>query len=241
MTSRHYHAEHFAAYAQIRRDGLDQWSDLHGPRVGYDAFQARNFLTRAITELPTAAGVLEYGCGTGAAACFLAQQGFRVDAVDLVPDAIELATAHAQRMGVRVDFRVADICDWSGRPGDYDAVVDLFCLQSIVLDADRDRLFTAVRDRLAPTGHYLIATAMFDPDRDYADDHYDSRTGIVWTAASDEDVDRGVETMIIDGRRCRPHRRHLRAEALREELGRHGFKVIEQGGLGGGEVIAQPA
>jgi len=54
---------------------------------------------------------LEIGCGTGTNAVWLARQGFRVTAVDLVPLAIERAVARAKSAGVSVDFRAASLLD----------------------------------------------------------------------------------------------------------------------------------
>jgi SAM-dependent methyltransferase len=54
---------------------------------------------------------LEIGCGTGTNAVCLAQQGFDVTAVDLVPLAIERAVERATAAGVQVDFRVANVLD----------------------------------------------------------------------------------------------------------------------------------
>jgi SAM-dependent methyltransferase len=54
---------------------------------------------------------LEVGCGTGTNAVWLAQQGFQVTAVDLVPLAIERAIARAKATGVKVDFLAANLLD----------------------------------------------------------------------------------------------------------------------------------
>jgi len=234
----YYEKEHFDAYARIRRDGLEQWNDLHpgDSGRGYDDFSNRAFLMRVLPDHPSGRpAVLEYGCGTGGAACFLAARGYRVHAVDLVPDAIETARRFAAERGLSVRFDVEDICRW-GEPGElYDYVVDSFCLQSIVLDEDRATVLDGVRRRFRPGGRYLISTAMYSPGRVYDDqDHYDAATGIVWTqdpALSDD------EAIMIDGKPYMPNRRHLTAGALRAELERHGFRVIEQSGPTGGEVV----
>src|SRR5947209_11962622 len=52
---------------------------------------------------------LELGCGTGASAVWLAQQGFDVTALDLSALAIDRARQQANRAGVRVNFHVADV------------------------------------------------------------------------------------------------------------------------------------
>lgn len=229
MEQKYYHAEHVAAYERLARRGLSQWGELFEPSapVEFDQFPNRRFLDRALAELaiPAGARVLEYGCGTGPAACHLAALGFEVDAVDLVPRAIELARHFAAERELRIDFAVADICALAEvrSPVRYDVVVDSYCLQSIVTDDDRRQVFTAVRNRLEPTGHYLISTAMYEPARVY--DHgstYDDETGIC--------LDQGL-----------PHRRHLRPAALREELVAQGFRVLGQYGDTGGDVVCMLA
>lgn len=234
MTTPYYAAEHFEAYARIRAQGLDQWNDLHEPPAGYEHFPSRSFLERALPGNDQR--VLVYGCGTGGSACFLAARGYRVEAVDLVPDAIELARERARRLGLTITFEVADVCAWGPAGEAYDVVVDDFCLQSIVTDADRAALFAAVRDRLLPAGRYLIATAMWQPDRDYGDDHFDPATGIVRTPCEGT----GPDTTMINGRSYRPDRRHLTPDQLRAELLRNGFEVIDQGGPNGGQISCRP-
>lgn len=241
MSDRYYEAEHFAAYESLRREGLNQWSDLHadGDALGYEDFQARDFLDRVLPTGDQARGrrVLEYGCGTGAAACFLAERGFQVDAVDLVPDAIAMARRFAAERGLEIRFAVQDICRWPDVDDRFDYVIDIFCLQSIVTDDDRCNLLASVHRRLEPGGRYLINTAMHEPGRNYDDDHHDPSTGIVWTPVSRQVTDsvRFGDSWYV------PNRRHLTAEALRLELERHGFRVLEQSGGFGGELVCTPA
>lgn len=222
MESKYYFAEHEDAYERLAQRGLSQWNDLFEPTLG-DEFSNRRFLDRALTELaiPAGATVWEYGCGTGPAARHLAERGLRVHAVDLIPRAIELARGFAAERELGIEFAVADVCELAEilPTASYDLVVDSYCLQSIVLDDDRRRVLTAVRNRLAANGYYLVSTSMYDPDRVYDDGFvYDERTGI-----------------------CRhhgqPHRRHLRPDALRQELVANGFRVLSQTGDTGGDVI----
>jgi SAM-dependent methyltransferase len=242
MSDRYYEAEHFAAYERLRREGLNQWSDLHtgDEALGYEDFQARDFLDRVLPTGDRARGrrVLEYGCGTGAAACFLAERGFQVDAVDLVPDAIAVARRFAAERGLEIRFAVQDICQWPDVDDRFDYVIDIFCLQSIVTDDDRGNLLASVHRRLEPGGRYLISTAMHEPGRAYDDDdRYDPSTGIVWTTVPTEVTD----SVRFGGSWYVPNRRHLTAEALRLELERHDFRVLEQSGRFGGELVCTPA
>ncbi|WP_433167441.1 class I SAM-dependent methyltransferase [Kribbella sp. CA-247076] len=219
---RYYEVEPAAVYRQVARDHMTQWSDAFEPGRpgGFDDFPNRAFLERVLPELRGITDVLEYGCGTGPAACFLASRGLRVDAVDLDPQAIGLARQFAEERGLRVNFGVQDVCRWPAADQRYDLVVDSYCLQNIVLDEDRAAVFRGVRDRLAPAGRYLISTALYTPDRVYDEElQYDSATGICYR----------------DGL---PYRRHLTAAALRAELTKAGFTVLL---LTGGDVVARAA
>jgi 2-polyprenyl-3-methyl-5-hydroxy-6-metoxy-1,4-benzoquinol methylase len=241
VTSRYYEAEHFSTYARMRLEGQQQWDDVHGPDTsgGYDHFPNRAFIEAVLASRPRRADgsqpirVLEYGCGTGPVACFLAARGFRVDAVDLVPDAIAMARDFAAERGLQIRFDVQDICRWGTPSERFDFVIDSYCLQSIVTDTDRTALLAGVHARLKPAGLYLISTAMFDPERDYGDDRHDRSTGITWTPTTCP----GRDAKRFDDGWYLPHRRHLTARELRTELGDHGFRVKAQSGRIGGDVI----
>ncbi|TCC53506.1 class I SAM-dependent methyltransferase [Kribbella capetownensis] len=227
---RYYYREHEAAYRRLRQQGMTQWSDLFGETEDFEEFPNRGFLEGVLGRLvlPSASEVevLEYGCGTGPAACLLAARGFRVDAVDLIPEAIELARRFAQERGAEVSFGVQDICALAAEPVGkrYDLIVDSYCLQSIVTDADRARVFAAVRGRLKDKGYYLISTAMYEPDRSYDGGfRYDEATGICYQQGG-----AGPDAVEIDGVWYVPHRRHLSAAALRAELKGAELHVVSQ-------------
>ena len=227
---RYYYAEHRTAYRQLKQEGLSQWNDLFGESWTFDDFPNRAFLESVLDRLPVGGEVLEYGCGTGPAACFLAERGFRVDAIDLIPEAIELARRFARERGLDVSFAVQDVCTMPPGNKQYDVVLDSYCLQSIVTDADRARVLRAVRERLK--GYYVLSTAVYDPERVYDDGfRYDDRTGICYQETTEPTAD----AVQLDGTWYLPHRRHLRPDALREELEGAGLEVIEQDG---GNVIA---
>lgn len=231
--TRYYEREHFDGYARVKSEGLGQWSDLHETLDGFDDFPNRPFLERALPKVTIGdhLRVLEYGCGTGPAACYLTERGYQVHGIDLVPDAIDLARRHAVERHLNTHFEVADICYWESAE-QYDIVLDSFCLQSIVLDTDRAAVLNGVRRRLKADGRYVLSTAMYDPGRSYEDDHYDSATGIVWvlTNTPHGDAQRIGQSWYL------PHRRHLTPMALRAELESHGFHILEQS-VAGGDII----
>jgi len=234
---RYYEREHFDAYARIKAEGLEQWSDLHDDLAGFDGFPNRPFLERTLPVITSGQHprVLEYGCGTGPAACFLAERGYEVHGIDLVPDAIEIAQRQAAKRGLRIRFEVADICRWNDETDRCDVVLDSFCLQSIVLDSDRARVLNGVQHRLKPDGRYVLSTATFEQGRDYGDDHYDPTAGIVWIPAAGPEID----AWQIGSSWYLPHRRHLTATALRTELEGYGYRIIDQSPAGGDLVCVR--
>ncbi|MEV6889933.1 class I SAM-dependent methyltransferase [Kribbella sp. NPDC051137] len=232
---RYYYAEHRSAYRQLLQDGLTQWNDLFGESWTFEEFPNRAFLESALGRLVPGGEVLEYGCGTGPAACFLAARGFRVDAIDLIPEAIAMARRLAAERALEVNFGVQDVCAMPPGSKRYDVVLDSYCLQSIVTDADRENVLRAVRERLKPGGYYVLSTAMYDPDRVYDGEfRYDARTGICYQETTAQSPD----AIRLDGTWYLPHRRHLRADGLRAELERAGLHVVSQDG---GNVIATAA
>jgi tellurite methyltransferase len=111
------------------------------------------FLARWIHLLPPpAAGpVLDVACGSGRAAVWLAQRGYRVTGIDHLPEALELAQRLAASQGVQMDLVNADLRQpdaWL--PGPWAAVMCFRYLQ-------RD-LLRALPDRLSPGGVVVVRT-----------------------------------------------------------------------------------
>lgn len=243
---RYYYPEHIAGYDRIKAEGKTAWNEIHG-QEGFDNFSSRSFLEAALGHLVFSTHsrmALEYGCGTGPGACFLAEHGFEVDAIDLVPVAIEIAKEIALKRSLTIDFRVADICCLPNSPKKYDLVVDSYCLQCIVFDDERRRVFSAVQSRLKPNGYYLVSSAIFDKEHEdmvgsmqttdpdtgtvynkYGTGLIDLDTGIVLETLDSNPVEY-PDAIHIAGCWYLPHRRHLRASALEAELVEAGFKVV---------------
>ena len=78
-------------------------------------------------EVRPGARALDLGCGPGRNAVWLAQQGYRVDAVDLSPAALDWGRERAEEAGVEVGFVQADIFTWPAEPAPYDLVFDSGC------------------------------------------------------------------------------------------------------------------
>jgi SAM-dependent methyltransferase len=95
----------------------------------WETGQPSSELQRVVAELPIRpCRALELGCGSGASAVWLAQQGFEVTALDLSTLAIEQARQRADEAGVSVRFLVADLLNPpSELAGPFDFFFDRGC------------------------------------------------------------------------------------------------------------------
>lgn len=91
---------------------------------------------------------IDLGCGTGANAIYLAQQGFDVTGVDYAQAAIEKARARARDAGVQVSFLVDDLTNIHHASGTFD-----FLLDYGVLDDLRPRQREAYLRNMLPLTH----------------------------------------------------------------------------------------
>jgi SAM-dependent methyltransferase len=76
---------------------------------------------------------VDLGCGTGANALYLAQQGFDVTGVDFTQAAIDKARAWAQQAGAPVDFIVDDLTNLRHVSGTFDFLLDYGVLDDLRL------------------------------------------------------------------------------------------------------------
>lgn len=113
------------------------------------------------------ARALELGCGEGADARWLAEQGWHVTALDISPTAIERTRALAAASetmasaGGRVDARVADLArDWPV-DGLYELVVASYLQSPVALD--RTEILRRASGHVAPGGRLLLVTHAAPP------------------------------------------------------------------------------
>jgi 2-polyprenyl-3-methyl-5-hydroxy-6-metoxy-1,4-benzoquinol methylase len=228
---KYYYDEHEDTYQKMKTGKISAWDEFHDPAsYSFDNFMMRPFLEKAFSIIninESALQAFEYGCGTGVGACYLAKRGFTVDAVDISPTAIEMANEIANTMGLVINFRVQDLLGLSKLGKKYDLILDNYCLQSIVTVDDRKKLFSIVSSGLKESGYYIISSAIYNETRSYKNSYYDSDSGIVYDKVQDPES-YGAAATLINGEWWLPHRKHLKRDALREELQSAGFKVVFQ-------------
>lgn len=261
---KYYHREHLAGYRQMQEEGKTTWGGIsyHAGTDDWDDFSSKAFLDGILPRLdlvPSESDVFEIGTGTGPVACYLARLGFRVDAVDLVEDAIKTARRHATELGLDISYDVTDACAIPKSGKRYDLIVDSYCLQGIVLDKDRQSVFRSVLSRLKDDGYYLISTSVgrssldrHDTPTEAADgaplwldpngDLWDPQSGIYYKSFKwyqslgdrPEDYEDAIE---VQGTWYVPNRRVHSSESLAAEIRSHGFEILYQGGEEGEDLV----
>ncbi len=100
---------------------------------------------------------LDLGCGYGRTAIYLAQQGWQVDGIDFVPEAIAEAKKRAEiaQASDQIQFWAASVADLHFLEDEYDAAFDVGCLHALPeneMRQYRDELLRLLR----PGAVYLL-------------------------------------------------------------------------------------
>jgi hypothetical protein len=137
-----------------------------------------------------------------------------------------MANEIAATNGLVINFKVQDLLELSALDKKYDLILDNYCLQSIVTDDDRKKLFSIVSSGLKNSGYYIVSSAFYNETRSYKNSYYCSDTGIAYDKIQDpESYDKAT---LINNEWWLPKRRHLKKDALKEEIQKAGFNVIFQ-------------
>lgn len=110
-----------------------------------------------LLELVGPSTIIDAGCGDGRLAVRLASLGHRVVAIDIDPDQVERARAAAERRGVELDLRSADLCHEVVRPP-ADGALMWFTTYGFLSDADNLRVLCNLREGLRSGARLVIDT-----------------------------------------------------------------------------------
>ncbi len=140
-------------------DGGDPHAD--DPRRGWDERHSAGDFEGAGPNPTLVAGVagfepgsvLELAAGSGTNAVWLAQQGWRVTAVDWSPVGLANGRAKADQAGVEVEWLERDLFSWSAPARSFDLVVIVY----LHLPPDeRRRVYAHAAAAVAPGGRMLV-------------------------------------------------------------------------------------
>jgi cyclopropane fatty-acyl-phospholipid synthase-like methyltransferase len=98
---------------------------------------------------------IDLGCGAGANAIYLAQNGFDVTGVDFAEAAIEKAKARAEDAGVEANFIVDDLTNLRRVSGTFDFLLDYGVLDDLRLH-QREPYLLNMLPLTQPGSHYLL-------------------------------------------------------------------------------------
>ena len=98
---------------------------------------------------------LDLGCGLGRASIYLASQGWDVDGVDFVPQAIEIAKQRANEAQVKPRFHCASVIDLDFLTKQYTFVLDVGCCHALTSD-QLIQYHAHLKRLIQPDGYYLL-------------------------------------------------------------------------------------
>ncbi len=133
-------------------DAQAMWNERYGESNRIWSGRPNARLVEAVSGLPPGRA-LDLGCGEGGDARWLAQQGWRVLAVDISDTALQRAAADAGDLAARIDFQQYDLTQ-SFPDGTFDLVSAQFLHSPTAWD--RERLLRRAADAVAPNGTMFI-------------------------------------------------------------------------------------
>jgi SAM-dependent methyltransferase len=135
-------------------DAKEHWEEHYGERNRVWSGRVNSRLTEVVSPLKPGRA-LDLGCGEGADACWLAERGWTVVAVDISDTALQRAAAEADARGLtdRIEFVQHDLSD--GFP---DGTFDLISAQFLhsMIPFDRPRVLKQAASAVRPGGVLLI-------------------------------------------------------------------------------------
>jgi SAM-dependent methyltransferase len=96
----------------------EEWDRRYADSGFLWTVEPNRFVVQEVRDLTPGFG-LDLACGEGRNAVWLAQQGWRVTAVDFSPVGLDKARQLADARGVTVDWLLADLLDYEPQPGAY--------------------------------------------------------------------------------------------------------------------------
>ncbi|MDP6436009.1 MAG: methyltransferase domain-containing protein [Gammaproteobacteria bacterium] len=111
-------------------------------------------LVKALDQRATPGRALDIGCGAGTYSIYMAERGYRVTAIDFMPQAIAILKARLESSELAIEPMQADVGTWTTSEP-FDVILDVGCLHTpgtIKYDAYKQQLLSW----LAPGGDFIL-------------------------------------------------------------------------------------
>ena len=132
---------------------MNRWDQRYAATSYYYGTEPNDFLRERFPAIAAGGAVLCLGEGEGRNAVFLAEQGYRVVALDQSVVGLEKAKRLATATGVNIDTVVADLVDYRIEAGRWDGIVSIWCH---LPSAARSAMHRQVVVGLKPQGAFLL-------------------------------------------------------------------------------------
>lgn len=106
----------------------------------------------------TGGPLLDLACGTGRMAIHLADQGYKVTGVDIIPEMIEHGRKKAAARDVSIEWVVADACDFHLNRQFPFIFMLMNAFQFVLTREGQESMFACIREHLLPKGYFLFET-----------------------------------------------------------------------------------
>ena len=118
---------------QELQESLDRFTERYNNgQIPWDDVLPPPEVQALVAQLPPGRA-LDLGCGYGRTSIYLAQNGWQVDGVDFVPQAIDEAKRRAAAAGAaeKTRFHVGSVADLHFLAGPYDLAIDIGCMHAL--------------------------------------------------------------------------------------------------------------
>jgi ubiquinone/menaquinone biosynthesis C-methylase UbiE len=194
-------------YSRLRQDNHHGWGGENYERRLAGWKGTVNELLQDSRFPPPPAHVLELGSGNGMVSSLFAEQGYRIQGIELSQEAVEWAQDRFASAGLAGSFRQGDVCSMpSFEDGTFDAVIDGNCLHCVIGN-DRARCLAEVRRVLRAGGIFVVSTMCGEPKSEEARAQFNPQAHLLMTDS-------------IPYRTLKPIR------ALKDELAQAGFQEL---------------
>ncbi len=164
-------------------------------------------------QLTKASRILEIGCGEGRDSRSVLENGYRLTATDISPEAIKYCKKSMPDF--KSHFKVLD-CLSDSLDEKFDFIYAVAVIHMLVLDEDRNGFYQFIQKHLKADGIALICTM--------GDGTFEMQSDIS-TAFDIQERDHESGKMMVAGTSCRM----VSFETFENELQRNGLEIVEKG------------